>query len=66
MNCDESRRLLDAYHDRELDVVRSVEIERHLSDCGKCTAALQNLRALRKAMAPARDLPCSKAGARGP
>ena len=53
MNCDEALRLLDAYHDRELDLIRSVEIERHVAGCEKCATALKNLRALRSPVSAA-------------
>lgn len=53
MNCDEALRLLDAYHDHELDLVRSLEIERHLADCEKCATALKYLRALREPVSSA-------------
>ena len=36
MNCDESRLLLDAYADGELDLVRHIELEAHLKACPTC------------------------------
>ena len=46
MNCEEIRSLLDAYADRELDVVRSLEIERHLAECPACRHRYEGLQAL--------------------
>lgn len=53
MNCTEASQLLEAYHDGELDLVRSVEIEQHLAACERCALALKNLRALSAAISPA-------------
>ena len=49
MNCEEARRLVAPYSDGELDLVRSLEVEEHLRDCGSCAAARENLRALKEA-----------------
>jgi anti-sigma factor RsiW len=38
MSCHEMREFLDAYMDRELDVVTAVEFERHLEECSACRA----------------------------
>jgi anti-sigma factor RsiW len=46
VTCDEVRELLSPYADGELDLVRALEIERHLADCPDCAAALERLRAL--------------------
>ena len=52
MSCgDPAARLLEAYLDGELDLVRSLEMERHLSECEPCSAALRRQRALRSALA---------------
>ena len=52
MSCgNPTARLLDAYLDGELDLVRSLEMERHLSECQVCSAALRSHRALRSALA---------------
>jgi anti-sigma factor RsiW len=48
MNCNDIRGLLDAYVDAELDLMTSLEIERHLKDCAGCAQRLQNLRTLRE------------------
>ncbi len=45
--------LLQAYGDGELDLVRSVEMERHLSECGECSATLESDRTLRSALGAA-------------
>ena len=46
MNCREIEGLKHAYADRELDLVRTTEIEHHLSDCRACAQAYENIRAL--------------------
>lgn len=50
MNCTEIRTLSHAFADRELDVVRSAEVERHLGDCRACAQELANIRALSSAL----------------
>ncbi len=40
MNCETARALIHGYADGELDLERSLEIERHLAECAACTAAL--------------------------
>jgi anti-sigma factor RsiW len=47
---DPASRLLEAYLDGELDLVRSLEVERHLSECETCSAALRRQRGLRSAL----------------
>jgi anti-sigma factor RsiW len=42
--------LLDAYIDRELDVVTSIEFERHLSECNDCRAMLEQYQQLHAAV----------------
>src|SRR6266403_42946 len=42
--------LKHAYADRELDLVRTTEIERHLSGCRACSQAYENIRALSSAL----------------
>jgi anti-sigma factor RsiW len=49
MNCEDARRLIAAYSDGELDLVRSLEVEDHLRSCDSCAAARENLRALKQA-----------------
>ncbi len=51
MNCAELLSWLDGYVDEELDLARSVEIERHLAECVDCAAQAKGLRMLRSAIA---------------
>jgi anti-sigma factor RsiW len=46
VTCEEFRDLLSPYADGELDLVRGVEIERHLQDCPACAAGLERARSL--------------------
>jgi anti-sigma factor RsiW len=50
MICEDNRGLLHAYVDGELDLVRSLEIEKHLQDCKTCARAVENQQALASAM----------------
>jgi anti-sigma factor RsiW len=50
MNCEETQELVDAYVDRELDLVKALELERHLGECGSCSARHAGLLALRSAV----------------
>lgn len=50
MNCEEIHDLLHGYVDGELDLVRSLEIERHLQQCAACSGAVQRHLALRTAL----------------
>ncbi len=54
MTCAESRMLLDAHADDELDVVNSLERERHLKTCAACAAETESVRWLQAAL---RELP---------
>ena len=45
MNCDDVRSLLEAHLDGELDLVRHLEIETHLSACPRCAAVAKDLAA---------------------
>jgi anti-sigma factor RsiW len=47
VNCKEARPLIDGYVDGELDLVRSMEVESHLEDCGSCLQTLKSRKALR-------------------
>jgi anti-sigma factor RsiW len=47
MNCNETHPLLHAYADGELDLMRSLDVERHLGTCAACAAARQSLLSLR-------------------
>jgi anti-sigma factor RsiW len=50
VSCQETQALLDGYVDGELDVVRSVEVERHLQECQACAHVYKNHHALRSAI----------------
>jgi anti-sigma factor RsiW len=50
MSCKQTEELIDAYVDGELDLVNSVEIERHLRDCQACSQRHAGLLALRSAV----------------
>jgi anti-sigma factor RsiW len=50
MNCEDIERLADAYVDDELDLGRTLEFEAHLSTCEACTARLDRLRGVRRAL----------------
>jgi predicted anti-sigma-YlaC factor YlaD len=47
MNCEETKRFLDAYLDRELDLCRYSELEEHLSLCPSCQSLAQELEEFR-------------------
>jgi anti-sigma factor RsiW len=64
MTCSETRRLLDAWVDNELDLRGALEVEEHLGDCAACAAEERSVRELqtfaranlaRHAMPPALD-----------
>ena len=50
MSCANERVLLHAYVDGELDLIRSLEIEKHLEGCNPCAQAVENQQALASAM----------------
>lgn len=50
MNCNETRPLLNAYMDSELDLVRSLDVERHLKSCSACVTAKRSLQSLHSAL----------------
>lgn len=50
MICQEIRKLIHAYLDGEIDLVRSLEIERHIPVCQACASMFQNQQALRSAI----------------
>jgi len=50
MNCHEMQELLESYADAELDLVRSVELEKHLAGCPNCALARKNLQVLHAAL----------------
>jgi anti-sigma factor (TIGR02949 family) len=43
MNCDEVRRMLDAYLDGELDLTRQLDVETHLPGCPTCKDAAEDI-----------------------
>lgn len=47
MSCDETRELLHAYVDGELDLAHVLGVERHLDDCPACSRSRDELLALR-------------------
>jgi anti-sigma factor RsiW len=50
MECRETQTLLHGYVDGELDLVRSLEIERHLETCSDCAQVCRNLRTIQSAL----------------
>ncbi|MGH7917072.1 MAG: anti-sigma factor family protein, partial [Candidatus Binataceae bacterium] len=50
MTCGEARGLLDAYADAELELMHSLELERHLEQCGECVRAREDIIATREAV----------------
>lgn len=50
MNCDEIRDLLSAYVDGEVDLVRSLEIDKHLEGCSACSLIVENQKVLGTAL----------------
>ena len=43
MNCDETKKLLDAYVDGELDLSRELEIETHVEGCAACKIEVEQI-----------------------
>jgi len=50
MTCAESRLLLHAHGDGELDIANSLELERHLKTCAACAAEKKSLKSLKAAL----------------
>jgi anti-sigma factor RsiW len=50
MQCQESKKILDAYVDNEVDLMQSVALEEHLAGCAECTQTLEGRRALKSAI----------------
>ena len=50
MSCQESKEMLHAYLDGELDLARSLEIEKHLRECAACARAYDESRWLQTAL----------------
>jgi anti-sigma factor RsiW len=47
VNCDDARLLIHGHLDGELDLVRDLEVERHLEECPRCASEYAALRAMR-------------------
>ena len=47
VNCDDARILLHGHLDGELDLVRDLEVERHIGECPRCAGEFATLRAMR-------------------
>jgi anti-sigma factor RsiW len=50
MNCEDMQDFIHAYMDGELDLVRNLEIEKHIRDCQSCLREYKNYKALKSAM----------------
>jgi anti-sigma factor RsiW len=50
MRCEEARPLIDSYLDGELDLVRNLELERHLESCPSCEPVRESALGLRSAI----------------
>jgi len=50
MQCKEFKALLPAYLDGELDLIQSIEVEKHLDTCDTCLQLVENERVLQTAM----------------
>jgi anti-sigma factor RsiW len=50
MRCSDAQELVHAYFDGELDLIRSLEVERHLRECVPCASELERHRALRASL----------------
>ncbi len=52
MTCAETKPLLDAYFDAELDLASSLTVERHLAECPACSSTMRDLELLRGELTP--------------
>lgn len=50
MSCQQTQKLIHPYLDGELDLMRSLEVERHLRGCQACSMTFRNQQALRTAI----------------
>jgi anti-sigma factor RsiW len=50
MNCAETQELIQGYLDGELDLVRSIEIERHMQQCAACSQVYSDHRVVQAAV----------------
>ena len=46
MDCNQTKILIDAFADNELDINNSIEVERHIADCKDCSLLYRNYMAL--------------------
>ena len=65
MNCDETRPLLEAYLDGELDLVHSLAIEQHVETCADCQRLRERHEALRGLLRRTLPRPTAPAGLTG-
>jgi anti-sigma factor RsiW len=54
MTCKETQFLMDGYLDRELDLIHSIDLERHLHECPECAELHRARVVVRAAMTPLR------------
>ncbi len=54
MSCPEQIPLIESYFDQELDLIRSLEIEKHIASCASCAEHLKHMQALRTTIHAAR------------
>lgn len=57
MTCKETQTFIDGYLDRELDLIRSIDLERHLHGCAACESLYQDRLKVRAAMPALRYQP---------
>src|SRR2546430_3840897 len=50
MNCLEAREMIHPYVDDELELVKTLEIEKHIRECAACAAVHRNIAALGSSM----------------
>lgn len=50
MSCQQTHELIHGYLDGEVDLVKSIEIEKHLADCYACTQTYNGLRSLQSTL----------------
>jgi len=50
LNCEQTHQLIHGYVDGELDLLKNLEIDRHLQECAACAQAHMDLQAMRAAL----------------
>src|SRR5258708_8818992 len=50
MNCEETKILIDAFIDNELDAANSLEVERHISACRNCSVVYKKYLVMQSAL----------------